>query len=153
MILAFTVEASSLSTAHRATALVINGAVRKVRSRGYDAWLRLCRVHAQQARGRARGWRTDAPGGYALLIVVHEKDARSRDLDNIAKPVLDACNGVLWSDDRHVHASAVVRGEPSKSTPRVEVVVMACDGNSLRERLGAVGGLVERERFLSGGGV
>ena len=56
---------------------------------------------------RLHGWRMDAR--YAVAISVFAPDKRRRDLDNIAKSILDGCNGVLWADDAQVDALTVVR--------------------------------------------
>jgi Holliday junction resolvase RusA-like endonuclease len=46
---------------------------------------------------------------YAVAISVFAPDKRRRDLDNIAKSILDGCNGVLWDDDAQVDGLTVVR--------------------------------------------
>jgi Holliday junction resolvase RusA-like endonuclease len=72
-------------------------AVTPARTAQYEA---LVRMHALSARQKEPAWRLDAPG-YAVEIDVH-RSARRGDLDNFAKAILDACNGVLWVDDRFV---------------------------------------------------
>lgn len=42
----------------------------------------------------------DAP--LIVKIIFHLPDHRRVDLDNLAKPVLDACNGVVWKDDSQI---------------------------------------------------
>ena len=51
---------------------------------------------------------------------------RRRDLDNLVKLVLDACNGVVWADDAQVVAldASVERGV---SDPRTELEVYVID--------------------------
>jgi Holliday junction resolvase RusA-like endonuclease len=46
---------------------------------------------------------------YTVTIHVFAPDKRRRDLDNIAKSILDGCNGVLWADDAQVDGLTVVR--------------------------------------------
>ncbi len=36
-------------------------------------------------------------------ITFHLPDRRRRDIDNLSKAVLDACNGILWVDDKQIH--------------------------------------------------
>ena len=38
------------------------------------------------------------------------RDGKRGDVDNLAKNVLDSCNGVLWDDDRQVDQLGVVLG-------------------------------------------
>lgn len=66
------------------------------------------------------GWPADAR--YAVELIVYEPDARRRDLDNQAKTVLDALNGVLWADDSQIDVLAVVR-RLDRERPRVEMCV------------------------------
>lgn len=61
---------------------------------------------------------------FAVELVVYEPDARRRDLDNQAKTVLDAMNGVVWADDSQIDALTVVR-RLDRERPRVEVLVAA----------------------------
>ena len=50
-----------------------------------------------------------------------------RDVDNLAKAVLDACNGVCWHDDRQVaeltlRKRRAAQGEPGRTVVRVEAL-------------------------------
>lgn len=47
-------------------------------------------------------WAYSADERFAVKLIVHLKDGRRRDIDNIAKAVLDACNGEAWEDDWQV---------------------------------------------------
>jgi Holliday junction resolvase RusA-like endonuclease len=59
---------------------------------------------------------------YRVAVLVVLPDRRTRDLDNVTKSILDACNGVLWYDDRQVVGVSMERAiNPSR--PRVELVV------------------------------
>lgn len=49
---------------------------------------------------RPRGWRLD--GDMVVTIDLHVTTARRFDLDNAAKLVLDALNGIAWDDDSQV---------------------------------------------------
>ena len=52
-------------------------------------------------------WRMNAR--YTVTIHVFAPDKRRRDLDNVAKSILDGCNGVLWDDDAQVDGLTVLR--------------------------------------------
>lgn len=80
------------------------------------------RTATSATMARGCGWPLDAR--YAVEIVVHEPDVRRRDLDNQAKTILDALNGVLWADDSSVDVLAVSR-RLDRERPRVEVSVAA----------------------------
>ena len=64
-------------------------------------------VAAYAVVARPRGWRMDAR--YTVTIHVFAPDKRRRDLDNVAKSILDGLNGVLWDDDAQVDGLTVVR--------------------------------------------
>ncbi len=57
-----------------------------------------------------------------LDLRIYLPDRRTRDIDNIAKSLLDGMNGVLFRDDRQVCATAITK-ELDRANPRVEVVV------------------------------
>ena len=59
---------------------------------------------------------------FAVTLHVYFPDRRSRDLDNVAKSILDGCNGVTWKDDRQVSELHIVRNY-DKERPRVYVVI------------------------------
>lgn len=135
MILAVEIEAAHLSTKHRAEQQVRGGKRWGRRDKGYTAWLLI--VRAALARARPRGWPL---GGarYSVRIWVHEADRRSRDLDNIVKPLLDAANGVLWRDDRQVDHLEVVRCPPDRERPRIGLLVRTVDAEWLSDVAAAV---------------
>lgn len=60
---------------------------------------------------------------FEVRLVVYLADRRKVDLDNVAKAVLDGCNGILWLDDSQV-AGLKVSGDMSRRNPRVEVEVL-----------------------------
>jgi Holliday junction resolvase RusA-like endonuclease len=66
-----------------------------------------------------QGWPMN--GRFYVEIAAHFPDARRRDADNVAKSVLDACNGVLWKDDCQVAHKAVPFVD--RKHPRTEVHV------------------------------
>lgn len=78
------------------------------------------RVKATVAAARPHGW--DTGMRYAVGLTVYEPDARRRDVDNQAKTVLDALNGVLWADDSSVDVLVVAR-RLDRARPRVELTV------------------------------
>lgn len=65
-------------------------------------------------------------GPVAVAMRIHLPDARARDVDNIAKSILDALNGVAYADDSQVcdlHATKAI----DRARPRVEVTVTAIE--------------------------
>lgn len=48
---------------------------------------------------------------YALEIVVHYRDGKRRDLENLISVVQDALNGIVWADDSQIDDVRAVRGE------------------------------------------
>lgn len=86
------------------------------KTRAYEATIKLL---ALQALARAK-WPLGARKATAIeLQVVAESGAR-RDIDNVAKAVLDAMNGVAYDDDARVHELHVFRSVDA-ARPRVEV--------------------------------
>lgn len=69
------------------------------------------------------------PKGEALhvQIGVFTKDLRQGDVDNYAKALLDACNAVVWHDDKQVSYLEVFRSV-SRENPRALIVVRALGG-------------------------
>jgi Holliday junction resolvase RusA-like endonuclease len=66
------------------------------------------------------GWRDD--GEYTVTIAAHYSDRRSRDIDNVAKSILDGLNGVAWQDDSAVRRLVVDRYY-SPDAPRADVTI------------------------------
>lgn len=93
--------------------------------REYQAYLRAARLHGFAAR--PRGW--SLAERYAVRVVVHEPDRRSRDLDNAAKGPLDGLRGVLWHDDRQIDRLVIERGEVRREAPCVVVTVRVQEGD------------------------
>jgi crossover junction endodeoxyribonuclease RusA len=71
-------------------------------TRQYERLVKQCALVA-----RPVGWRLD--GRYHVTIHVFAPDKRNRDLDNIAKSILDGCNGILWADDAQVDSLTITR--------------------------------------------
>ena len=90
-----------------------------VKQRDYQAFVRvraaLARAHHPNPPSRTER--------VNVRVYVCAADLRHRDLDNAAKTVMDACNGVLWEDDAQVDVLSVERIEPSKTHARVVLVV------------------------------
>jgi Holliday junction resolvase RusA-like endonuclease len=86
-------------------------------------------VHAYgtAARLRARWPSSDASNRFVVTIDVFLPDERGRDVDNIAKSVLDALNRNVWRDDRQV-ARLVVNRHVDRSVPRTEVRIARVQG-------------------------
>lgn len=68
------------------------------------------KLHALAARCKMSNWPwQSASVVYYVKITIYRSVARG-DWDNFAKAITDACNGVLWSDDRQiVHATVALR--------------------------------------------
>lgn len=67
------------------------------RTRDYEAHVKITIMHALSL---ASGWRRE--GARRVRLIFEFTDACRGDIDNLAKAVLDACNGLLWHDDRQV---------------------------------------------------
>lgn len=82
------------------------------------------------ARVRARWAKADRLGHFSVTIDVFLPDERGRDVDNVAKSVLDALNQNVWRDDRQV-ARLVVNRHVDRSAPRTEVTIVRLEQTSL----------------------
>jgi crossover junction endodeoxyribonuclease RusA len=60
-----------------------------------------------------------------VLLIARPPDRRRRDLDNLAKAVLDGMNGVLYDDDSQIDNLIIRRGGPMPGG-LVEVVMWPC---------------------------
>lgn len=63
------------------------------------AWEKLVRLTVQSAASAVRWRPLDEP---CAVVVEVRRARRAGDLDNFVKAILDACNGVLWTDDKLV---------------------------------------------------
>ena len=88
------------------------------KTRLYERHARSCASAARMAQ--MPRWPLDAR--YRVHLEVSFPDRRRRDIDNVAKAVLDASNGILWGDDCQVD-ELVMRRAVDRSSPRVHVVV------------------------------
>jgi crossover junction endodeoxyribonuclease RusA len=70
-----------------------------------------------------RAW--DPSARFAVVVRITRADRRRCDIDNGAKTILDALNGVVWLDDSQVDRLEVERMPPNKERPHVEVEVRA----------------------------
>jgi Holliday junction resolvase RusA-like endonuclease len=75
------------------------------KQRAYQANVRM---HALAARPRGP-WLPSKHARYRVDVEAYLPDERRRDLDNIAKTILDALNGVLYLDARHRREAAKVQ--------------------------------------------
>jgi Holliday junction resolvase RusA-like endonuclease len=92
------------------TATVGGKRITPASQRAYQRHVEVC---ALVARHRSPGWPRGAR--YSVDIVWTPQDRRRRDIDNAAKTVLDALNGVAWDDDSQVDRLCVQRMPPSKT--------------------------------------
>ena len=91
------------------------------RQRDYQRHVKACALEAH-LRSASRGYPMCRSDRFAVELRVYSQDKRARDVDNLAKTVLDACTGVIWLDDAQIDALAVVR-RIDREQPRVEVEV------------------------------
>jgi Holliday junction resolvase RusA-like endonuclease len=61
-------------------------------------------------------------GPLVLVMTFWLPDNRRRDVDNLAKHLMDAANGVLWKDDSQVRRSAQL-ADLDRENPRTEVLL------------------------------
>jgi crossover junction endodeoxyribonuclease RusA len=80
------------------------------------------RMHALAARPRGP-WLPSKHARYRVDVEAYLPDERRRDLDNVAKTILDALNGVLYLDDSQVTV-LMVATHVDRERPRVEVHVV-----------------------------
>jgi len=77
------------------------------------------------------GWREffDDDVRYGVRIFFYRKSRVHRDIDNMAKLVLDALNKMVWQDDTQID-ELIVRRSEDRANPRTEVLVykIECDG-------------------------
>ncbi len=86
------------------------------RTKDYEAHVK---HHALLARSHARQKR--ATGSVKAVLTFRGANGNA-DLDNLAKSILDACNDVLWEDDRLVVDLRCIR-DKGKGDPGVTVKV------------------------------
>jgi Holliday junction resolvase RusA-like endonuclease len=80
---------------------------------------------------RAAGVSAPYDGAVSLHIVLWLPDRRRRDLDNCAKSICDALNGIAYEDDSQI-VELIVRRHIDRERPRAEVSV-ECAGLGPRE--------------------
>ena len=85
----------------------------------YENAVKMC---ALSAWTRIRWDRESKAARYGLAVEVYRSEARG-DFDNYMKSIADACNGVLWPDDRQIREAAVKIHECAKGQERAEVEV------------------------------
>ena len=73
-------------------------------------------------RVRERWPVADASSKFTVEIDVYFPDERPRDVDNVAKSVLDGLNRNVWKDDRQV-TRLVVNRHVNRAMPRTEVTI------------------------------
>lgn len=97
-----------------------------------QAYKRHVALHALNARNRLEGWRLDW-ARYLVDLIVY-RDEHGFDVDNAAKGLLDACQGVLFDNDTAVVSLSAefvdceegldVNGEPWPVGARVVVAML-----------------------------
>lgn len=94
---------------------------RRYTSAKQRAYQRTVRLVAMAARPRGP-WLPSKAQRYRVDVEAYLPDERRRDLDNVAKTILDALNGVLYLDDSQV-VTLLVATHVDRERPRVEVTV------------------------------
>lgn len=63
-------------------------------------------------------WQVERDASFTIEMQFFSKDFIRRDLDNLAKLVMDALNGVAWGDDAQIVAmqATVIRGSETPKT-------------------------------------
>ena len=89
------------------------------KQRAYQASVKM---HALAARPRGP-WLPSKHARYRVDVEAYLPDERRRDLDNVAKTILDALNGVLYLDDSQI-TTLLVATHVDRERPRVEVRVV-----------------------------
>lgn len=90
-------------------------------TRAFEAKVRTMAQHAAERVG----WSPTRDDRYAVTLRVYRThESKGGDVDNYAKAVCDAMNGIAYQDDRYVRRLEVVVERDAK-TPRVEVMVEA----------------------------
>ena len=79
------------------------------------------------------GLKLDGQSRFGVRLSFHCKNHQRRDVDNMAKLVLDSCTGLVWVDDLQVVElfARVSRGDPK---PRTDIVIYPIEGNLYRMR-------------------
>lgn len=91
------------------------------RTTAYEGLVRLHAVREVQRAKQSHAWDAAALS-YRVELHFHMPTRRRADVDNLAKGVLDACNGVLWADDSAVCDLRITR-VVDREQPRVVVLV------------------------------
>lgn len=88
------------------------------------------RLVAEAFKSAYPNWRVDGDGAYGVLLHFHAETFQRRDVDNLTKLVLDACNGIVWDDDAQV-AEVHARVERGVSSARTEVLIYSAHPSGL----------------------
>jgi Holliday junction resolvase RusA-like endonuclease len=88
-------------------------------------------AYGTTTRLRHRWPTADASSEFEVTINLFLPDARARDVDNIAKSVLDGLNQNIWKDDRQV-ARLVVNRHVDRERPHTRVSIARLGQLSLR---------------------
>lgn len=108
------------STNHRARSYLEDGRIKHRKAKDFAAWKQRAATAARLAR--PRGWSLE--GLFAVEVVGYMPNARC-DADNL-RGLLDACEGLIWQNDRQVRP-VVYHYVVDKARPRVVVQVVRYD--------------------------
>lgn len=127
MRLSFTVHGPPVPKARARVVRSKNGKAHSFTPGRTGDYEKLVRLYALDARC-FYGWPSTPSNtsSYGLWITVHRSAARG-DWDNFGKAISDACNGILWHDDRQISDARVKIAVCEKGKERVEVEVWTLD--------------------------
>ena len=92
--------------------------------RPYVAYRDLLAMHLLAAYRKQAGRTVPTTDPIRLSVAFYRCSRRKADLDNLAKAVMDAGNGVVWLDDDQVERLVAGRDHVERE-PRVEVIAYA----------------------------
>ena len=87
------------------------------RTKRYEAKVAWC--------ARSAGLSAPLTGPVRLEILLWLSDRRRRDVDNIAKSIVDGLNRIAWADDSQVTSLTISRAGVDRDRPRTEVTIHA----------------------------
>jgi Holliday junction resolvase RusA-like endonuclease len=75
----------------------------------------------EASRARPKKWPLDKSTLYHVRIFIGHGGGHLVDVDNASKAILDACEGILWPNDRQVESLCIYRARGTVHGVRVEV--------------------------------
>ena len=121
MRLTFTIPGPPVPKARARVVTDKQGKTRGVTPKRTGDYERLVSLLALSARNQNYLWpEKDKSKRFGLLVKVHYS-GNEGDGDNYVKSIADACNGVLWVDDRQIDDGRWIKAKVERGKDRVEV--------------------------------